>query len=279
MTPSGTYAGRHRDRVAIVTGAGSGVGRATATQLAAEGAAVVVADIDEAAAERVVASIADAGNTAAARAVDVSDEAAVAALVDFAVDRFGRLDVLHNNAAALGRDVYGRDVAVADLDLSVWDRTMAVNLRGVLLGCKYAVRVMRSHGGGAIVNTTSVGAMHGGDDHAAYGVSKAGIVSLTRYVASMYGGDRIRCNAVAPGLILSETAKEVLTDHQLAEFEIERALPWAADPEDIANVVCWLASDDARCITGETVVVDSGILARRPRDSMAAWEKYLSAQS
>jgi enoyl-[acyl-carrier-protein] reductase (NADH) len=84
---------------------------------------------------------------------------------------------------------------------------------------------------------------------------------------------------VAPGLILSETAKEVLTDHQLAEFEVERALPWAAEPEDIANVVCWLASDDARCITGETVVADSGILARRPRDSMAAWERYLSAQS
>jgi NAD(P)-dependent dehydrogenase (short-subunit alcohol dehydrogenase family) len=279
MTSQSTSSGRHRGHVAIVTGAGSGVGRATATQLAAEGASVVVADIDLAAGERVAAAIRDAGNTAVARAVDVSDQGAVAAMVEFAVAQFGGLDILHNNAAALGRDVYGRDVAVADLDLEVWDRTLAVNLRGVLLGCKYAVRAMRPRGGGAIVNTASVGAMHGGDDHSAYGVSKAGIVSLTRYVASMYGPDRIRCNAVAPGLILSETAKEALTDHQLAEFEVERALPWAAEPEDIANVVCWLASDDARCITGETVVADSGILARRPRDSMAAWERYLSAQS
>jgi NAD(P)-dependent dehydrogenase (short-subunit alcohol dehydrogenase family) len=146
----------------------------------------------------------------------------------------------------------------------------------VLLGCKHAVPVMRAHGGGAIVNTASVGAMHGGDDHAAYGTSKAAVVSLTRYVASMYGPDRIRCNAVAPGLILSETAKEVLTEHQLAEFQVERALPWAAEPEDIASVVSWLLSDDARCLTGETVVVDSGILARRPRDSMAAWGRYLA---
>lgn len=274
-----TYSERHRDHVAIVTGAGSGVGRATATQLAGEGARVIAADIDLEAAENVASAIRAGGHHANAARADVSVEEDVRALVALAVDEYGRLDVLHNNAAALGRDVYGRDVAVADLELDVWERTMAVNLRGVLLGCKHAVPAMRATGAGAIVNTASVGAMHGGNDHAAYGSSKAAVVSLTRYVASMYGPDRIRCNAVAPGLILSETAKEVLTPHQLAEFEIERALPWAADPEDIAGVVCWLASDDARCITGETVVVDSGLLARRPRDSMAAWERYLTAQS
>jgi NAD(P)-dependent dehydrogenase (short-subunit alcohol dehydrogenase family) len=271
-----TYPGRHAGRVALVTGAGSGVGRATATQLAAEGAAVVVADINRDGADAVAGAITAAGDTAIGAYADVSVESDVAALVELAVERFGSLDLLHNNAAALSRDVYGLDVAVADLDLAVWDRTMAVNLRGVLLGCKHAVPVMRAHGGGAIVNTASVGAMHGGDDHAAYGTSKAAVVSLTRYVASMYGPDRIRCNAVAPGLILSETAKEVLTEHQLAEFQVERALPWAAEPEDIASVVSWLLSDDARCLTGETVVVDSGILARRPRDSMAAWGRYLA---
>jgi len=269
--------GRFEGRVGIVTGAGSGVGRATALRLAAEGGSVVVADVRGDAAAETVALIESAGGRALAVTTDVRSEEAVRAMVAAAVDRFGRLDILHNNAAALGPDVYGRDLDIEHLDLEVWEQTLAVNARGVFLSVKHAIAPMRASGGGSIVNTISVAALHGGDDHASYGSSKATIMAFTRYAASAYGPDRIRCNAVAPGLILSETAKAVLSEEQLEEFRIERALPWASDPEDIAASVLWLCSDEARCITGHTLVVDSGIMARRPRDILADWDDARSA--
>jgi NAD(P)-dependent dehydrogenase (short-subunit alcohol dehydrogenase family) len=276
MTPTTPPARRFVGRCAVVTGAGAGVGRATALRLAAEGAAVVVADIAAEAARGTVDLISQAGGEAVDQVTDVSDEESVRAMVARAVETYGRLDILHNNAAALSADVYGRDLGVVELDLQVWNRAMAVNAGGVLLGCKHAVPAMRASGGGSIVSTVSVAAFHGGDDHAAYGSSKATVTALTRYVASMYGRDAIRCNAVAPGLIMSQTARAALSEEQLAEFAIERALPWAAEPEDIAAVVTWLCSEEARGITGQTIVVDSGILSRRPRDVMAAWGEYLA---
>jgi NAD(P)-dependent dehydrogenase (short-subunit alcohol dehydrogenase family) len=268
--------GRFDGRVAIVTGSGSGVGAATAERLAEEGASVVVADIRGDAASATVDRITSTGGVAFAVSLDVTDESAVRAMVATTVGRFGRLDLLHNNAAALGADVYGQDVQIAELELDVWNRTLAVNATGALLGIKHAVPAMRAAGGGAIVNTVSVAALHGGDDHAAYGVSKAAVVSLTRYAASMYGRDQIRCNAVAPGLIMSETSRAVLTEHDLAAFAAERALPWASEPADIADAVTWLMSDESRCITGQTIVVDSGIMVRRPRDTMAEWEAVVA---
>jgi len=270
---------RFAGKVAVVTGAGSGVGRVTAARLAAEGASVVVADIRADAAAATVEGIVSRSGVAVARAGDVSREEDVAELIASTVERFGRLDVLHNNAAALGPDVYGRDGTIEELDLAVWERAMAVNMTGVLLGCKHAAPAMRASGGGAIVNTSSTAAMHGGDDHAAYGVSKAGVESITRYVASRYGRDRIRCNAVSPGLIMSDTSRAVLSERHLAEFAAERALPWAAEPEDIAAVVVWLAGDESRCITGQTIVVDSGMSARRPLDSLRTWERMLSGDA
>jgi len=262
-------------RVAIVTGAGAGVGRATACRLGREGVAVVAADIRLDAARETAQLVEAAGGTALGHRTDVSDEGEVAAMVAAAVATFGRLDYLHNNAAALGPDGYGSDWAIHDLDLAVWNKTLGVNTTGAFLGIKHAVPAMRDAGGGSIVSTVSVAAFEGGFDHAAYGVSKAAIVNLTQYAASMYGADLIRCNAVAPGLILSETALAALDERDLAMFAAECSLPWSADPEDIAAVVVWLLGDESRCVTGQTITVDSGMMARRPQDSMIAWEQYL----
>lgn len=264
--------GRFSGRVAVVTGGGAGVGAATSKLFAAEGAAVVVADIDGTAADVVAASITAAGGAASGFTVDVSDEDAVAALMAAAMERYGRLDVLYNNAAVLSPEVHLRDLDLVDLDLEVWERTMAVNTRGVMLGCKHAVPPMRAGGGGAIVNAASVSGLLGDDVRAAYGASKAAVIGLTRYVASMYGRHGIRCNSVAPGLIMTDTARAVLTERHYAELAAERLLPWAAEPDDIAATVAWLASDEARCITGQTLVVDSGTTAHRPGHAMRAFE-------
>jgi NAD(P)-dependent dehydrogenase (short-subunit alcohol dehydrogenase family) len=224
---------------------------------------VVVADIRVEAAEETAALVESAGGHGLAWLVDVSDEVSVAALMAGVADRFGRLDVLDNNAALLTPDIHGRDIALEELELEVWDRTFAVNARGTMLCCKHAVPLLRAEGGGAIVNIASVSALLADNVRSAYGSSKAAVVALTRYVATMYGADRIRCNCVAPGLILTETARDALSAGQLEHLHAERILPWAAEPEDIAAVVAWLASDEARCITGQTIVVDGGTTVHR----------------
>ena len=262
-------------RVAVVTGAASGLGRAVAERIAAEGGAVVVADIAGDRAHETAAAIEADGGRASGFAVDVSEEAQVAAMVQHAVATFGRLDVLHNNAAALGPEVILQDNAIVDMDVDVWDRTLAVNLRGAMLGCKHAIPVMRDQGGGAIVSTTSVSALVGEETKAAYACSKAAIIALTRHVANMHGADGIRINAVAPGLMITPVVIERLTERDFAAFRAERLLDNATTPEDVANLVAFLASDQAVCITGQVYVIDGGTLAKRPRRSMSDWERYL----
>ena len=255
-------------RVAVVTGAGSGTGRATARRMAAEGASVVVADIMTETADATVAHIVADGGIATAVTVDVSDEAAVQHMIAAATDTYGRLDVLHNNAAALGADVYGRDLGVAELDLEVWQKAMSVNLTGVL------ARLQARSAGHAPIGGWGdrQHVVDGGPARRRRPRRLRGLEVGHRVADPLRGqhvrADRIRCNAVAPGLILSETSLAALSERQLAEFNIEQALPWSADPADIAAAVVWLASDESRCITGQTIVVDSGIMVRRPLDTL-----------
>jgi NAD(P)-dependent dehydrogenase (short-subunit alcohol dehydrogenase family) len=251
-------------RVAIVTGAASGIGRASALALAREGAAVVVADVDAAGAARVAAEIAAQGGRALGQRADVSDPDSVAAMVGAAVENFGGLDVLHNNAAASDPATIGADGELAELDLAVWERTLAVNLRGPMLGCRCAIPRMLERGGGSIVNTSSASGLAGDLARVAYGVSKAGVDSLTRYVATQYGKRGIRCNSIAPGVIATPALEANVPPELLAIYERNHLTPGLGRPEDVAAVVVFLASDASALITGQTLCVDGGLLAHHP---------------
>jgi NAD(P)-dependent dehydrogenase (short-subunit alcohol dehydrogenase family) len=256
---------RFTDKVAIVTGAGSGIGRATALLLAAEGARVTVADIAPKGADEVVATIAAAGGAARAQVVDVADADAVAAMVADTVQAYGGLDILHNNAAALDQNRVDQDVVT--MDLATWERVMAVNLTGPMLGCRFAIPPMLERGGGAIVNTASAAAFYGSHSLAAYGTSKAGVVALTRYVATAYGERGIRCNAIAPGVVVARDAQDALggpMGDRLRRYSTSHLVGRLGYPEEIAAAVAYLASDDAAFVTGEVLRVDGGFTAHTP---------------
>lgn len=258
-------ADRFTDKVAIVTGGGSGIGRATALLLASEGARVTVADIAESAAAKVVAEIESAGGSARTHVVDVADPDAVAAMVADTVRAFGGLDILHNNAAALDRNRVDQDVVT--MDLATWERVMAVNLTGPMLGCRFAIPHMLERGGGAIVNTASAAAFYGSHSLAAYGTSKAGVVALTRYVATAYGERGIRCNAIAPGVVVAREAQEALggpMGDRLRRYSTSHLVGRLGYPEEIAAAVAYLASDDAAFVTGEVLRIDGGFTAHTP---------------
>lgn len=262
---AGGFVGRFEGKVAIVTGGGSGIGRATARLLASEGAAVTVADLRSEAAEAVVAEIAAVGGTARAQAVDVSDADAVAATVGDTVAAFGGLDVLHNNAAALDQNQCDQDVVSMDLD--TWSRVLDVNLTGAMLGCRFAIPAMLERGGGSIVNTASAAAFYGGTSLLAYSTSKAGLVALTRNVATAYGARGIRCNAVAPGVVVAREAQDALggpMGDRLRRYTTSHLIGRLGYPEEIARAVAFLASDEASFITGETLRVDGGFTAHTP---------------
>ncbi len=252
---------RLMDKVAIVTGGGGGIGGATARALAREGASVVVVDIDHSAAERVTKGIAEAGGNAVAFRADLSDEDQVVATIAAATSSFGRLDVLHNNAALTDSDFLTRDTAVTDLALDVWDRTLEVNLRSQMLTCKHAVPEMVRGGGGSIINMSSGASLKGDRTRTAYGVSKAGVNALTMYVATSHGKQGIRVNTILPGLIITDAVRAHLDEKMLAGLGKATLTPDVGQPEDIADVVVFLASDESRYITGQMLAVDGGMSA------------------
>jgi NAD(P)-dependent dehydrogenase (short-subunit alcohol dehydrogenase family) len=261
-------------KVAIITGAASGAGRATALMMAAEGASVAVADINGPGATDVAEEITALHGKAVPIVVDVREEQSVAEMVDATMGGFGRLDVLNNNAADHS-NIGASDGEIADLSVEVWDRIMAANLRSVMLGCKHAVPAMlRNAEGsrGSIINTSSIGGLSGHVTNAAYGTAKAGILMLTKYVATMYGRRGIRCNTIAPGLFIRPETMGNFSDEFLGVSRSERLLERCGTPDDIAAASVFLASDEAGYITGETLVVDGGFMAHRPSYTLRAWQ-------
>jgi NAD(P)-dependent dehydrogenase (short-subunit alcohol dehydrogenase family) len=230
--------------------------------MAAEGASVVVADINLDTARDTVELIERDGGRAVAQWVDVAEEEAIAAVVARAVEEFGALHLLHNNAADVV--IILRDIGVIDMDVEVWDRTLAVNLRGAMLGCKHAIPHMIAAGGGSIVNTSSASGQIGDLSRVAYGVSKAGIDSLTRYVATLYGKQGVRCNAIAPGPIFTPALEANIPPEQLTVFLGNLVTPYGGRPDDIAAMVTYLCSDDARYVSGQVINVDGGFVMHTP---------------
>ncbi len=244
---------RFDGRVVLITGAASGIGAAAARRFASEGARLMLGDID---ADGLAAVRSELGEAAAARVTDVAERAQVEALTREAVERFGRLDVVFNNA---GIGAYGR---TPDLDPEVWHRTIAVDLHSVFYGCRAAIPQLRAAGGGAIVNTASISGLFADYGLAAYNAAKAAVVNYTRAVAIDHAREGIRANAVCPGPI--ETAlTAALRGSERFMAAYRELIPMArmGTADEVAGVVAFLASDDAAYVTGAAIVVDGGVTA------------------
>jgi NAD(P)-dependent dehydrogenase (short-subunit alcohol dehydrogenase family) len=256
--------GQVAGKVAMVTGSASGIGAETARWLAREGAQVMVADIHLDGARQVAEAIRAAGGKAAAVHMDLRDAGSIEAALAACIETFGGLDVLHNNAADT-RLSSTHDGPLETLDVKVWDDLMAANLRGTMLATKGALPLMRRRGGGSIIMTSSGSAQAGMLTATAYGVGKAALDGLVRYVATQHGKQGIRCNAIAPGLIVTPSTEQTYAASDLGRVMLDHHLtPRLGKPEDIAAMVVFLASDASAFINGQVINVDGGLLAHQP---------------
>ncbi len=250
---------RLQDKVALITGAGSGIGRETATLFATEGASVVVVDINDATGQETVSMIETAGGKASYVHADVSKTADAEKMIYGAEETFGKLNVLFNNA---GISHFNDDDAV-NTDEAVWDLTMNINLKGVFLGCKYGIPALRRAGGGSIINTASFVAILGAaTPQLAYTASKGGVLSMTRELAVIHARENIRVNALCPGPLRTELLMKYLdTEAKRQRRLVHIPMGRFGEAKEIAQAVLFLASDESSFVTGATFMVDGGITA------------------
>lgn len=256
---------RFDSKIGLITGGGSGIGRATAIGFAQRGGTVAVADVNVEAANAVAKEIAKTGGTALAIAADMTKPDQIEAMIAGTLDACGRLDFLHNNAFGVPASLrHGRMARIAEIDDAVWDYTLHVGLTAVMQATRRVLPVMQKQGGGAIVNTASISGLFGDYGIAAYNAMKAGVVNFTRVVAMEYAGDNIRCNCICPGAIDTPLLQQSLTripgfaDATIAAIPMGRL----GTPEEMANVALFLASDLASYVTGAAFVADGGLTAK-----------------
>ena len=250
-----------KGKIVIITGAAGGIGSATAKLFIEHGATVALADIRHEDVKKVAAGL---GPNAVPYHLDLAEDSSIKALISGVHSKFGRIDVLHNNAALLTPEISMADGDVETMDVAVWDQVFRVNLRGMMLMCKYALPIMVKQGGGVIINTSSNLSLQGNVVQAAYSCSKAAINQLTRAIATSHARYGVRCNAVLPGLTLTKAAREHIPAPHREAVENETLVPFLAAPEDIAPAVLFLASDEARNITGHLLVDDGGTAIHVP---------------
>ncbi len=246
-----------KNKIAIVTGAGSGIGEATALLFAAQGASVVLADMDTAGADRVLAQLKQQGGTGLVVRTDVSQPSDCDALVKATLERFGRLDIAVNNAG-----IGGPAALVGDYPVTGWDQVIAINLSGVFYGMRYQLPAMVEQGGGAIVNIASILGKVGFPMSSAYAAAKHGVVGLTENAALEYATQGIRVNAVGPGFIHTPLLEKNLTAEQMSGIAAMHPMKRLGTATEVAELILWLATDKASFVTGSYYTVDGGYLAQ-----------------
>lgn len=245
-------------KVVVIAGGASGIGAATARRVGEEQAKVVVADVDRDGAELTAEGIRAAGGDAQALVFDFADETSVTALFEAAVAAYGGIDGLFNVGADLRPETIGRDSNLLDVPLDVWQRTLEVNLSGYLLTMRQAIPLLLERGGGAIVNTVSGLILRGDRERPSYGASKGALVPLTRHVALRWGKQGIRCNTLAPGVVLTENQLQTISDEQRAAIMETLPSPRFGRPEDLAAMAALLLSDEGEWINGQLIAVNGG---------------------
>jgi NAD(P)-dependent dehydrogenase (short-subunit alcohol dehydrogenase family) len=250
---------RLEGKVALITGGASGMGKVASSLFASEGAKVVLTDVSDEAGEAVASEIVAGGGEAAFVHADISKEADAKAMVEVAVSRFGKLDVLYNNAGIM----LGTDGSVDTTEESVWDKTLAINVKGVAFGCKYGVPAMIASGGGSIINVASFVAWLGAaTSQTAYTASKGAVLAMTREIAVEYARKGVRCNALCPGPIDTPLLAELLSDPARRQRRfVHIPMGRLGRAEELAKAALFLASDDSSYMTGASLIVDGGITA------------------